>query len=418
MKIVIIGANDSVNKIIDILQNSYKNITFIPVIHDETENIEEIFAEIPSDIDGIFATGIGVYNKLCEFGFNSSISYASHGPMGLLKSFFDASKQNVILDGKNLSFDILDNNDLIDVLDEFNISINKYYLPKYEANQSETFYLENHLKLYHENKIDYIFTSFGYIYSLFKNLNLPVYRIYPSKIDVKSSFNSLLNDIGMKKLEKKSLLVYKFNLLNKENLNHTKSILYKYSNSIEGVLTEYNSDSFLIISNKNFDKNIDPKFNIRNFLEYNNLSNILVGLGTGSTLAKAINNANIAIESSNEKSWIHYYDGLAIKEYESIIGDCEQLLLSSERINEIAQDTGIKTKYIELINLSISNLDRNVFTSSELSDILGITVRSVNRILNSLIENNYAYELKNTTVNEGTGRPKRQIKIDFTNKFD
>lgn len=413
MNIGIIGANDSVDKIIELVEKEYEDINFISFRHNEIENIDEIFSEIPQDIDGIFATGIGVYNKLQSFNFNCPISYAKHGSIGLLKTFFDVYNENLDLKNKNISFDIIDEQSVSDIIKEFDIPINNYYVPCPDNYKSESFYLENHLKLYRDKKVDYIFTSFGYIYSLLKNLNIPVYRIYPSNIDIKSNIDSLIRNINLVKLNKKSLLVYKFNISSKENKSYIKSILTEYANLIEGLITEYSDNSLIIISNKNFYNEIDCLYLIYAFLNKKNISNILVGLGTGTTLTKAIDNAEIAIENTSSSDWLYFYDGNVLKKYDQYNTNYKTKYLSDEKIQNISEKTGIRTKHIQIIDLSIVNLNRNIFTSSELSDLLGLTVRSANRIMNTLVKNNFAEFIDNSSFNESIGRPKRQIKINF-----
>ncbi|MBP2025300.1 hypothetical protein [Peptoniphilus stercorisuis] len=413
MNIGIIGADDSVDKIIELVEKEYEDINFISFRHNEIENIDEIFSEIPQDIDGIFATGIGVYNKLQSFNFNCPISYAKHGSIGLLKTFFDVYNENLDLKNKNISFDIIDEQSVSDIIKEFDIPINNYYVPCPDNYKSESFYLENHLKLYRDKKVDYIFTSFGYIYSLLKNLNIPVYRIYPSNIDIKSNIDSLIRNINLVKLNKKSLLVYKFNISSKENKSYIKSILTEYANLIEGLITEYSDNSLIIISNKNFYNEIDCLYLIYAFLNKKNISNILVGLGTGTTLTKAIDNAEIAIENTSSSDWLYFYDGNVLKKYDQYNTNYKTKYLSDEKIQNISEKTGIKTKHIQIIDLSIVNLNRNIFTSSELSDLLGLTVRSANRIMNTLVKNNFAEFIDNSSFNESIGRPKRQIKINF-----
>lgn len=414
MNIGIIGANDSVEKIIELVKNEYKDINFIAFKHNEIENINEIFSEIPQNIDGIFATGIGVYNKLQDFNFNCPISYARHGSVGLLKTFFDAHNENLDLKGKNISFDIIDKQSVSDIIKEFNLPLNNYYIPSPNDYKSESFYLENHLKLYRDKKVDYIFTSFGYIYSLLKDLDIPVYRIYPSHIDIKSNINSLIRNINIIKLNKKSLLVYKFNMQSRSNKSYIKSILTEYSNLTEGLITEDSDNSFIIISNKNFNDEIKCLYLIYEFLNKKNIKNLLVGLGTGDTLTKAIENAEIALENTSPDDWLYFYNGNVLKNYAKYNDDNKINYLSDSKIQDISEKTGIRTRHIQIINLSIVNLNRNIFTSSELSDLLGLTVRSVNRIMNTLVDNNFAEFIDNSSFKESIGRPKRQIKINFS----
>lgn len=415
MKIVVIGATDSVDLIVEYVKNEYKDIDFIPIRHDEIETLDNIIPQIPKDIDGIYATGVGVYNSLHKYKFKFPIVFAKRGGIGLTKTFYNMYLEGLDLKDKTISFDAIDEFYITNIIKEFDIPIKNYYIPKEYQDKSESFHIENHLKLYKDEKIDYIFTSFGYIYSLFKKLNLPVRRIYPSRMDILNSINSLIEEINMANLDKKSLMVYRASVKNNENYGQAKNLFTKFSNSVEGFITENSENSFTIITNKGT-ATCDLGLNlIVNFIEQRNpiiLKSIKIGIATGSTLGQALQNADIALENASFDDNIYFYDGHAMKKIDSRNKD-SFIQFSTEEIEKISTRTGIRTKHIQNIYLSTITLNRNIFTSDELADILNLTSRSANRIINSLIRNSYAKEVDNKAFNENVGRPKRYVEINF-----
>lgn len=416
MKIAIIGASDSVEKIKKFVKNEYKDIDFVYFKHDEVESLNEIFPLIPRDIDGIFATGIGVYNSVKEYNFSCPISYAKRGAVGLIKTFFDLYSEGKDLKDKIISFDAIDTYYINNVIKEFNIPIKNYYSPENPKDKSEAFHIDNHLKLYHDHKIDYIFTSFGYIYSLFSDLNLPVRRVYPSRMDITSNINSLIKAININNLDKQSLMVYRFDNKDEKKNESLRNFLKDFSNSVEGFFTESGKTSFTIISNKGFlddEACLNYMLNTMSREQKSALKDLRVGIATGATIGQAISNADIALSNTSSLENVYFYDGHVLKNIAHYPNDDKTNYLSDERIEKISLKTGIRTKHIQTIFFSMSALNRNIFTSKEIADILNLTSRSANRIINLLIENKFAKEVLLKGANEGVGRPKRQVEINF-----
>lgn len=414
MKIAVIGAADSVDLIIEYVKNEYEDIIFIPIKHDEIETLDSSISQMPKDIDGIFATGIGVYNSLLKYKFNFPIVYAQRAGIGLAKTFYEMHKDGLDLKDKTISFDAIDEFYLTNIIKEFNIPIKKYFLPDKYQEKSESFHIENHLKLYKDEDIDYIFTSFGYIYSLFKKLNLPVRRIYPSRMDILNSLDNLIEEIKLVNLDKKTLLVYRIDLKADDKLEEKRSLLVDFSKFVEGFFTENSKSSFTIITNKGVAGNGLGLNLIVNFLlakDPDIVDSLKIGIATGSTLAKALSYADIALENVSFKDNICYYDGHAMRKIDKSTDN--HIQFSTEEIEKISARTGIRTKHIQNIFLYTMSLNRNVFTSDELADILDLTPRSANRIINALIVNSYAKEVENKSFNENIGRPKRQVEINF-----
>lgn len=85
------------------------------------------------------------------------------------------------------------------------------------------------------------------------------------------------------------------------------------------------------------------------------------------------------------------------------------------KLLNISNKTGILPKRIHQLYDSMIKLNKYVFSSYEISEILELSVRSANRFMNSLVKNGYGKFIDNITQNN-IGRPKRYIKINFLSK--
>ena len=268
------------------------------------------------------------------------------------------------------------------------------------------------MKLFYDNKIDYVVTSFGYIYSLFKSLDLPVYRMFPSIIDLKNSIEDLLLEIKISKLDKSKIMVYRFQPVNQINVLDYKKPFIKFSKSIDAFVDFNEDNSITIISTKNYYNNRFNMALVSNFLKEYELNNFIAGIGSDISVKKALRNSQKALD--DESNNITYFDGIAFHYY----NQNEKLhpinLITDDEILEISEDTGVIPKRIHQLYDAMIRLNKYEFSSYEISEILELSVRSANRIINSLVENGYGEFIDKNTQNN-IGRPKRFVKINFFN---
>src|SRR5699024_580205 len=105
MNILIVGTKESLDKSKEIISDL--NIKTQEIIIDDTTLISKKIKEIPSSIDGIFATGIGVYYELYKnFDLKVPINYAHRGVVSLSKALFSYMESDKKF--KRPAFDVID----------------------------------------------------------------------------------------------------------------------------------------------------------------------------------------------------------------------------------------------------------------------------------------------------------------------
>lgn len=416
MKVAIMGAVDSVEKIYEVLSKGYKNVEFIKYAEDEIGKLADIASDMDSSIDGIFFTGVAVYTELqTRIKFEQPVVYTQRGTAAIIKALLEFQKDYKDTKNLSLAFDIVSESDLSDVLDEFEIEIKQYKLKKYTSLEKEEDYIKFYIKQYNDKKIDCVFTSFGYIYNRLRMANIPAYRIQATNIDIKNSFTKLLNMIKFKKINKR---VIQIQLVKTDDIvdKRFEEELQMYAKEIEGMFQIIEEGEYLIISNKGALLNKENIICFRNIINKykSNNAGIGVGIGEGVTIYQSENNARNALRKSltEKKSNIYFYDG------ENVIGPITKRggLTYKNNPNKntqgLSKKIGISSQYIEKIYGIINKLDRDEFTSQELSEILLISERSVNRILRKIIDTGYGEE-SNLENSLGAGRPRRKVKINF-----
>ncbi|MBU5312380.1 hypothetical protein KQI38_10090 [Tissierella carlieri] len=423
MRIAIMGASDSVEKIYKVLSQEEKNIEFIKYAEDEIKKLIEIARNIDTGIDGIFLTGIGVYSELSsQIRFEQPVVYTERGIIGIIKAMCEFRMDWKDIKNARIALDIIEEKDLLDVFNEFNIEVKSYDIQKYLPSKNEEDYIKYYLEKYEEKQIDCIFTSFGYIYNYLKNHDIPVYRIQATNIDIKNRFTELKNSIRLKNMNERVTQIQVIQVVEKngelynsiEGQFQLEEEILMYSKEIEGMMQTINTNEYLIISNKGAllsRENINSLSKIVNNCKLNNII-LGIGIGEGVTLYQSEINARNALRKSiSEKQGnIYFYDG------ENVVGpilresQIKYKNLADKKTLQLSKEIGISYQYIEKINGVINKLGRDEFTSQELSEILSISERSANRILKNIIDKGYGEE-SNLENSLGAGRPRRKIKI-------
>ena len=425
MKIAIVGATDSVDKIYNILINKYEEIDFILKKEDKIEKISEAVEEVKDEVDGIYLTGIGVYYALVnnsEIEVEKPIVYTKRGNIGLIKSFWDLKEDRKDILDLKLGIDVVEEEVLSDVMREFDIKLEKIFYQKYEIQKTENEYLEEYLREYEKGQLDCVFTAFGYIYNVLKEKKIPVYRIQATNIEIENEFVSLLNRIEILKNKSFNIGVQiikinsQNNNLDKNSLKNRMKIeksLLEYSKEVEGNIQISDEKEYMIISNIDI---LQSQENLKNILDLKEKigiqdESLKVGIGEGNTIFQAEKNARAALKLSlNKKGNIFYSNGEKIRGPLLNSNFLEYKKISDEKVKNIAEEIGISSMYLEKIKGIIKKQKKNTFTSIEIADILNITTRSANRIIKKIIEKDYAesVQVENSIT---AGRPRRIIKF-------
>lgn len=416
------GASDSVDKIYNILSQEDFDTKFIKYAEDEIEKLAQMVENIDRDIDGIFLTGIAVYSELSsKIKFDKPVVYTQRGMIGIIKALYEFAKDFENTIDTRIALDIINEKDLLEVLKEFDIKVKSYDIQKYMPNKNEKDYITYYENRYENHEIDCIFTSFGFIYRYFKKLDIPVYRIQATNIDIKNRYNELKDIIKLNKINERTIQVQVIDLvdvpskfLNDKYLgNRLEKEILAYSKETEGIMSR-SDGKYIIFSNKGVllsNGNVSSLYKlIESYKEHGII--LGAGIGEGETIFKSEINAKNALRKSalEKKGNIYFYDG------ENVIGPLmkeKQIKYKSmpdKKALQLSKEIGISYHYIIKINSIIEKLGRNEFTSQEFSEFFHISERSANRILKKIVDSNYGVE-SNLEPSLGAGRPRRQVKI-------
>ncbi|MGX6592192.1 hypothetical protein [Cetobacterium ceti] len=421
MKIAIVGAPDSVEKVYNVLEQHNSEVEFIKCIEEKVENTPKLIEKIQNEVDGIYVTGVGIYS-LIKKKLKIPVAYTSRKFPSIAKAFWDLKNDYVDFGSLKLGIDIVDKNSLKDVLTEFNIPLESYNLQEYVKSKSEEEYLKEYERLLKNDKINCIMTAFGHIYFYFKKMDVPVYRLQASGIEIKEKFQSLVRDIEFVKNEESSLGVQIIKIhgegISEFLIDDAEIILENFSKEIQGDYKKLDNHEYMLIGTKKMLKNKDIiwilKKALMEFIEQNEEINIGIGIGYGESILYAEKNARKALGLSLEKKEFQIFasEGKSIRGPLFEQKEIEYRDQVNEEIYKIAKNAGISSNYLCKIKAIQSKYDKKEFSSKELAEYLEISERSANRIIKSTLENGFGklIEFENSIK---AGRPRRIIKFNF-----
>lgn len=291
-----------------------------------------------------------------------------------------------------------------------------------------------HREHYQSSKNITCLTTLNQVASNLKALNVDVIHLKANQENIKEAINHLSLKIESKKNERSQTVVLSIRIdpINDYSLIHENEYqvllektkvtqkIYLFAQKIQASVVEVGLDQYFLFCTKsiletetdNF-KQLDILTNVAN----DTSSTISLGIGYGITVREAKINAQDGMKTAYQKkgnqAFIVYNNemiGPITSDYESPETNTASML--DEKYNTIAEQVNISVNTIFKLHCIIDETNKSSFTSKELSGLLDITPRSVNRILNKLERKGYA-EVIGKKIISGAGRPSRIIQLNF-----
>ena len=388
----------------------------------------ELIEQCEFECDGIILTGCGVYEEIKKkYDIKKPHSFVNRSDTSILKVFWEIRNLNKDID--KFSIDVVEDDMVKDVVEEFGINHEKIYCLPFSTDIGEDAYLNWHMDLFISGKINIMITGFMNIYNQLKDKGYPIILLKPTKSLVKVAYDEVINQFAINKAEYSQIAVEIFNFGNASNNieNYYSNMIKKtdidkhiisYVRSINGAVFPFGRNEYIIFSNKgsvNKNSNYEKLLNLQK--EIKNLGfDLNIGIGFGATAFKAEINAHKALDRGLDSGESYIY---SIDEDENLTGplglenELSYCIIPNDKgILEISEKTGLSCETISKI-MGINEIrGSNIYDSKELAGYLDLSDRSARRILQKIT----TAELGKVHAKEsskGAGRPKNLIEILF-----
>ena len=206
-----------------------------------------------------------------------------------------------------------------------------------------------------------------------------------------------------------------------DRTNVTRQI-YIFAQHIKAAVVEIGVREFLLFSTKYLLESVTKNFeniDIMQTVKTHTASTISLGIGYGNTAQEAKASANLGMKRASSLGGDTVF---IVYGKNKIIGPLrfrnhQPLLSARPKIDEkflaISDKTEISVKTIFQLHSILKQQGKNQFTSSELAELMDVTLRTMNRIIVKLIQHEFCFEVGKRSLGKN-GRPSRIVEINLT----
>lgn len=440
IKLGIVGHRSSIAKISAVIAACFNDIEIQEIrfeTYAQTTNLVNYLKVQEKFLDGILFTGKIPYDIIN----NQMISqkpwtYIKRENHQLIRTLLEA-KLLYQYDVQNISIDSYSKEAVETIYEELKIGPSQYKAYISSANILNSNLIEAlqafHAHNYYENAVSVCITGISSVYEHLVTEGIPCIMIDPTADAIKQAVQhfrlkhdfSIVEDSQIVVISIEIDMPNEYSLMNENEyqvmLNKMKVTeeVYLFAQKIQAAVVEVGYRGYLLFSTKKIlelETNNINDLKILASVSENTANTVSMGVGYGITAREATYNANQGmLKAKNEggnRGYLVFYN----KIIGPIISDKQSGSESAQVIDsyylEVAQKTEISVNTIYKLHCVMEQNKKDSFTSFELADELGISVRSVNRIISKLEYNGFVTMIGKKVVS-GAGRPSRIIKLLF-----
>lgn len=407
-------------------------VTKIPM---NTMNTSEVVSWIKSNesgFDGMLFTGKIPYDLInTEMISKKPWVYIQHDASRLLSGLLEASLSQKY-DITKISIDSYPEDEVYEIYKNINTEI----LDIQVSNNSifhETF-LEDikafHKQAFLQKGVSVCITGISTVYEYLTEHSIPCIALDPTKQSIEEALRYLESKKEFQNEKSSQIVVIAIerdlpneHALIKENeyqlaLESMKisEEIYHFSQRVQAAVVEKEIGKYLLFTTKyllELETEELQKLNIITKQIVQRFGTLSIGIGYGQTAREAKYNANLGLIKAKKHGGNQAYK----VENNQYIGPIRPSTAQNEPINHIdgpfqriASTAGISLNSVIKLQTIIDQQKSDTFTSDELAKLYGVSTRSMNRLLEKLLDTKYA-QIVGCNIRTRAGRPSRIIKL-------
>lgn len=289
--------------------------------------------------------------------------------------------------------------------------------------------LEKHIEYWKSGRIKYSLSRMSPIMPRILEAGVNCYYISFSHEDIKLCFEQLIHSILVNQVKENQPAAIDMALPAYDKANEESFTVFQNRYEIlEKLIMAFNKKHFCdfiirdtrygfrIWTNYKTAEKITNSFTacyLRNYIREHGEFDVYIGYGLGTGLVQAEANAADAGKESRIGGGRHSYLINEQRDLTGLFGEGQDFSIQNDvtpYMYEISQCTGLSTLTIQKLISALRITGTEEVTTQDLSRVLHITIRSVNRMISALVKYNLAKECY-TRQNNTKGRPSKVYKI-------
>lgn len=428
IKVGVIGPKDSVELIMDVAKSDTNNLSFSPFTYTKYADISEVISTNRSTIDVWIFSGQAPYAIANEADLiDENAFYPKLNGSCLLKTFLEITYRDQ-MKLERISFDSLQENDIYETFEELKVPVEQIYIDSYKGYKSPEKLIDFHISLYEQNKVQACVTCIRSVYEALKKRNIPVYRIIPTRRDIREIINRSRHQGETLHFKKSQIAVQIIQvedmntIINEDTFSYEvhrldlklQEAILDYSEAIFGTMLTLGRGNFILFSTRGLLEDTTayhPNTLLDNLRLITNQP-VNIGIGYGQNALVAEQNARQSLTHAKNQGGNLV---VLIDEYGYMEGPLKhpqslgfRFRTEDKETSEMLTKAGIN---IATFNKFLAIQDKiGPVSSVNVSELLGMTPRNARRILSNLEQHGLA-EIVGEEAPSGKGRPRKIFRI-------
>lgn len=427
----IVGPYDSVERMSGVAEEFKDKLILYPFTYTDATETERIVKNNNENIDIWLFSGQAPYAIAVEAGLSNRALFPALNGSSLMKALLYITYHDQ-LKLEMMSLDTITETEVEETFSELQLSLSSVKLFSYKGYKTTEALTKFHYDLFKNNQTKIAITCVHAVYKALKSLNVPVYRVTPTKMILRQTIKAAcqqnetlyfkrsqiaviiiqINDMD-KLMEEKKLLTYHHRL----SLRLQEWII-DFSEDILGSYIVLSDGKFMIFSTRGALDDYE-KYSITALLEKISLTTKLtsnMGIGYGKTSMEAERNAYSAFNRARSRG---ENCAMLVDENGTIEGpfkESDSITYSSRTDNKDLQKllskAGVNISTFNKILYVQNNISNHTVSTADIAEWLHMTQRNARRILTDLKEHGLAEEL-GQEASANRGRPRKIYRISY-----
>jgi hypothetical protein len=439
MKVGIVGPEENVNKITQIIKREFHQIEPKVYVYKTYTEVPKLIQNQQPCLDAILFAGATPLSY-AEKHIRPLIPWEAVPRSGssLLQVLLQIalSKKHSLY---RISSDLYDQNQLSEIFEEIGIAKDQFQIYTINKPPLADDYID-YVCAFHEqhylcNKVSCCITALYNVHKQLTAKNIPCFQVNPTANVIRQALHKIqLNHLVQVSQQSQIVAIYiridspgEYSLLNENEYQYiidktnVARQIYLFAQRVQAAVIEVGVQEFLLFSTKQLLENVTNNFENIDLLQSvktNTSSTISIGVGYGQTAQAAKSSANLGMERASKlggNTAFIVYNGNKIigpiqtnkhTQQENPHHKVDQKLLA------ISEKSGISINTVFRLHSILKHQGKTRFTSAELAELTGVTARTMNRILEKLAMQGFCFEVGKRVLTKA-GRPSRIVEISI-----
>jgi hypothetical protein len=435
-KIGIVGHSDNVKRIQQVIDKSFPNIDGYPVETNEMSHIQTTVSYLKdhiNDFAGIIFTGKILYD-IMNHSMHSQNPwvYIENDESQLQRVLLEASlKQNI--DIMRISIDSYTEENIKSIYEDFGFCSGQYSAYVFKNDVFSRALIDDLFDFHRTNYLSepniICITGISSVHRMLQDNKIPSLLLTPNENAIKNRVYELLEKIRVENMVISQIVVIsieidvnnEYDLISENEYgvmiqkSRITEEVYKFAQRIQAAVIEMEKNYLLFTTKKIVEyetKNLG-ELSILSAIENKTNNTISIGIGYGITAREAKANAligkNKALKMGGNQCFI-VYDRNRMEKITPLNKAKNDISQRDLSFKEISDRSGVSINNIYQLKCIMDIYKKHTFTSLELSEEFGNSLRSMNRIIERLEQSGYIEVVGKKIVGK-SGRPSRILKL-------